>query len=96
MPGPQNNSLRPPLGADQSGSEDWLARLIRLQDALTLCPTDITSRCELAALLEALGQPEEALVNWKAVLNTDSNSLKAREGMARCHRQVGRPLQSSL
>jgi cytochrome c-type biogenesis protein CcmH/NrfG len=73
-----------------------MAQLIRLQDALAVCPSDITSRCELATLLEALGQPEEALFTWKVVLDCDPNSLKAREGVARCHRQVGRPLQSSL
>lgn len=96
MPGPERHSLGPQCRADQVGSEDWVAQLIRLQDKLTVCPTDINSRCELALLLEALGQPEEALFNWKAVLNTDPNSLKAREGVARCHRQAGRPLQSSV
>ena len=96
MSGPERNTRGPRRRTDPFGSEDWLAQLIRLQDALTLCPTDITSRCELAALLEALGQPEEAFVNWKAVLSTDPNSLTAREGMARCHRKVGWPLQSSL
>ncbi len=96
MPGPESNSLGSPRGVERSRNEDWVAQLIRLQDALTVCPTDMISRCELAALLEALGQPEEALVNWKAVLNTDPNSLKAREGVARCHQRVGRPLQSRL
>ncbi len=96
MPGPEQNSYGPQCRVDHLGSEDWVARLIRLQDELTVCPTDINSRCELAGLLEALGQPEEALFNWKAVLNCDPNSLMAREGVARCHRQTGRPLQSSL
>lgn len=77
-------------------SEDWIARIGRLQDALAICPADISVRCELATLLEQLGQPEEALCNWNAVLACDPNSLKAREGVARCRQRTGRPLQSAL
>lgn len=77
-------------------SEAWIARLSHLQEALAICPTDILARSELATLLEQLGQPEEALFNWKAVLACDPNSLKAHEGVARCRRRTGRPLQSNM
>lgn len=49
----------------------------------------IVARQELAALLERLGQHEEALFNWKGVLAYDSNNLKAREGVARCRQRTG-------
>lgn len=78
-----------------ASGEEWVARLTRLQEALTACPADILSRCELAAILERLEQYEEALFNWGAVLACDPNSLKAREGVARCREQTGRPLQSN-
>lgn len=77
-------------------SEEWIARIGRLQDALAVCPADILARCELATLLEKLEQSEEALCNWYAVLACDPNSLKAREGVARCRQRTGRPLQSAL
>jgi len=80
----------------EDSGEDWVARLTRLQELLTACPTDILSRCELAAILERLEQNEEALFNWKAVLACDPNSLKAREGVVRCRQRTGRPLQSTL
>ena len=89
----------PPSACKASGEdsgEDWVARLTRLQELLTACPTDILSRCELAAILERLEQNEEALFNWKAVLACDPNSLKAREGVVRCRQRTGRPLQSTL
>jgi cytochrome c-type biogenesis protein CcmH/NrfG len=69
---------------------------MRLQEALTTCPADILSRCELATILERLEQHEEALFNWKAVLACDVNSLTAREGVARCRQRTGHPLQSTL
>lgn len=75
--------------------KDWFAQLKRLLDALVLCPTDITTRCELAALLEQLDQHEEALVNWNTVLISDPNNLMAREGSARCRQRMGRSLQTS-
>lgn len=77
-------------------STNWVARLAQLSDLLTLCPTDILARCELAGLLELLEQHEEALFNWKAVLACDPNNLKAREGLVRCRQQTGRPLHSRL
>ena len=77
-------------------SEEWIARISRLQDALVVCPADILARCELATLLEKLEQPEEALFNWNTVLTCDPNSLKAREGVARCRQRTGRPLRSAF
>jgi hypothetical protein len=76
--------------------EDWVARVTQLRRLLTLCPTDIVTRCDLAFLLERLEQHEEALFNWKAVLACDPNNLKAREGLVRCRQWVGRPLQSRV
>lgn len=75
-------------------NESWIARLIELQKLLTVCPTDLLTRCELALLLERLDQHEEAQFNWKAVLEADPNNLKAREGITRCRTRTGRPLQS--
>ena len=77
-------------------SEDRITRVTQLQHSLTVCPADIMTRCELAALLEELEQHKEALFNWKAVLACDPNNLKAREGLARCWQQAGRLLYSSL
>ena len=89
-------SVEPPALLPRASSEEWIARIGRLQDTLTICPTDILARCELAMLLEKLGRPEEALFNWNAVLACDPNSLHAREGVARCRQRTGRPLQSAL
>jgi cytochrome c-type biogenesis protein CcmH/NrfG len=76
--------------------DERVARLTELEEVLTRCPTDIVAREELATLLERLGQYEDALFNWKAVLARDSNSLKAREGLARCRQRRGRPLHSPM
>ncbi|MEX5219263.1 MAG: hypothetical protein NW701_15650 [Nitrospira sp.] len=61
----------------------------RLRGSLAVCPSDTLSRSRLAALLEEVGQHEEALFNWKMVLTCDPNSLEAREGFARCRRRAG-------
>jgi tetratricopeptide (TPR) repeat protein len=76
-------------------TESWIDRAARLEKLLTICPRDILVRCDLASVLEELGQYKEALFNWKAVLADDSNNLKAREGMARCRLRIGHPLQSN-
>jgi len=89
-------SVEPSAVRPYTPSEEWIARIGRLQDALAVCPADILARCELATLLEKLEQSEEALCNWYAVLACDPNSLKAREGVARCRQRTGRPLQSAL
>lgn len=85
-------SVEPPAVRPSASSEEWIARIGRLQDALAVCPSDIVARYELATLLEKLEQPEEALCNWYAVLACDPNSLHAREGVARCRQRTGRPL----
>lgn len=77
-------------------TESWIDRVARLEKLLTICPGDILTRCDLASLLEELGQQEEALFNWNAVLSCDQNNLKAREGIIRCRLQIGRPLQSDM
>ena len=69
-------------------------RLAELQKLLTICPGDVLARCDLAVLLEELGLPEEALLNWKAVLEFDPNNLKAREGVNRCRNRIGPSCQS--
>lgn len=72
-----------------------IERLAELQKLLNVCPGDVVARCDLALLLEELDLPDEALVNWKTVLNFDPNNLKAREGVNRCRKnRAGRPFQS--
>jgi hypothetical protein len=90
------SAREPQFVAEQPSNAEWTERLARLENSLTLCPTDILARCELAVLLERLGQQEEALFNWKAVLANDPNNLKAREGLDRCRRRTGRSPQSHL
>ncbi len=85
---------RDSLSSPQVPKEDWLARLARLQELLTACPSDILSRCELAAILETMEMYEEASVNWKVVIDLDANHLKAREGLVRCHQRMGHHLTS--
>ena len=91
----QGPCTEPPGPGLQGSNDEWVAELIRLQDALTLCPADLLTRCELAVMLEQLEQHEEALFHWKAVLACNPNSLTAREGVARCRRRTGQPLQSN-
>ncbi len=80
-------------GTNRPPNQDWFAQLQQLSDTLVLCPTDVGTRCELAALLEQLGQHEEALLNWNAVLTSDPNNLTAREGLARCRQEAYRERQ---
>lgn len=94
MTSKDRDSLQSETSATHQSSDDWLARLAQLQQALMLCPADVQTRCELAAFLERLDQHEEALVHWNAVLIRDPNHLKAREGVARCGPRSGRPLPS--
>jgi cytochrome c-type biogenesis protein CcmH/NrfG len=88
--------MEPPARLPHASSEEWISRIGRLHDALAVCPANILASSELATLFEQLGQPEEALCHWNAVLACDPNSLKAREGVARCRQRSGQPLQSSL
>jgi Flp pilus assembly protein TadD len=70
------------------------ARLAELHKVLAVCPSDVLARCDLALLLEQLDLHDEALVNWKTVLEFDPNNLKAREGVTRCRTRPARPFQS--
>jgi tetratricopeptide (TPR) repeat protein len=88
--------VEPPALLRHALREEWIARIGQLQDALAVCPANILASSELATLFEQLGQPEEALCHWNAVLACDPNSLNAREGVARCRQLSGQPLQSSL
>ena len=85
----------PPSPLHNPSNEEWITRIARLQETLAACPASISARSELATLLEQLDQPEEALLNWNAILTCNPNNLKAREGVARCRRRTGRPLQSN-
>ena len=69
-------------------------RLAELQKLLNICPGDVRARCDLAVLFEEMDLPDEALLNWKAVLDFDPNHLKAREGVNRCRSRTSRPFQS--
>jgi hypothetical protein len=51
-------SVEPPALRPYAPSEEWIARIGRLQDALAVYPADILARCDLATLLGKLGQPE--------------------------------------
>ena len=94
MPSKERDAFQTETSATHHSSTEWLVRLTQLHQALMLCPADLQTRCQLAALLERLEQYEEALVHWNTVLRRDPNHLKAREGVARCGPQSGRPLQS--
>ncbi len=69
-----------------TSSTKWIALL---QTRMADCPTDTLTRCTLASLLEELGQPEEALCHWNAVLVYDPNNLNARAGVTRCRQRIG-------
>jgi cytochrome c-type biogenesis protein CcmH/NrfG len=77
-------------------NESRIDRLTELRKLLAVCPTNIHAQCDLASLLEELGQYEKALFNWKAVVASDPNNLKAWEGMTRCRNRTGRPPQSHI
>jgi len=89
------SSDEPPSPMHNPSNEEWITRITRLQETLAVCPADISARNELATLLEQLDQPEEALLNWNTILDRNPNNLNAREGVARCRRRTGRPLQSN-
>lgn len=71
---------------------DRLRRVSWLRQTLTLCPHDNSSRQELAALLEELGETESATSEWREILQRDPNNLSAWVGLARCRAllRVGR------
>ena len=80
--------VKPPV-EDVRGAGVRNQYINRLRASLAVCPADIRSRCELATLLEEIGQHEEALFHWMMALMCDSDSLVAREGFARCRRCTG-------
>lgn len=90
----RNTGLGRTYSADPQQHETKIDRVTRLQNLVTACPTDLLTRFKLATLLEELSRYEDALLSWKVVLTCDPNNLQAREGMARCRRQIGHPLRS--
>ena len=69
--------------------EELIARITWLQETLAVCPANISARSELATLLELVGKPEEALLNWNEILVFNPNNLNVREGVARCQALTG-------
>lgn len=74
---------------DTGSKDERTEHITRLRGSLAVCPADNQARCQLAALLEELGQHEEALFNWRMAVSCDPNNLIAREGVARCRRCAG-------
>jgi hypothetical protein len=89
-------SPQPSLTARTEPPMSWMKWVSLLQTRLKECPTDSLTRGTLALLLEEYGRPDEALCHWNAVLVCDPDSLKAREGVARCRQRIGQPQQSNL
>jgi hypothetical protein len=83
------SSGEPPSTMLNPSNEELIARITQLQETLAVCPTNISARSELATLLEQLDKPEEALLNWNAILAVMPNNLNVREGVARCQRLTG-------
>ena len=74
-----------------------IERLAELHKLLRIAPTDVTTRCALALLLEELDLPDEASCHWKRILDFDPNNLTAREGVNRCRKnRAGRPFPSQI
>jgi hypothetical protein len=80
--GPSSPMRNPP-------DEELITRITRLQETLAACPANISARSELATLLEQVGNPKEALVNWNQILIFNPNNLNVREGVARCQALTG-------
>ncbi len=74
----------------------WVARVTQLQEELIAWPTNMMARCELAMTLEKLERYEDALAYWKAIVETEPNSLMGREGVVRCRQRMGRSVRSNL
>ncbi len=79
IPSPQPN-----LSVRSEPPTSWMKWVTLLQTRLKECSTDSLTQCTLDLLLEEFGKPDEALCHWNAVLVCDPDSLKAREGVARC------------
>lgn len=89
------NSGEPQSPKNNRSNEELIDRITRLQKTVAVCPADFSTRSELAALLEQVNKPEEALANWAAILAFDPNNLKARERMARCLQLTTGPARST-
>jgi hypothetical protein len=73
----------PPSSRRNPSHEEWIIRICQLQETLAVGQADIAARSELAMLLEQSDQPEEALLNWNAILSCDPIISKlAREWRA--------------
>ena len=84
MPTRIKSSGEPRSPKDNLSNQELTDRITRLQKTVAVCPADLSTRSELATLLEQVNKPEEALANWAAILAFVPKNLKAREGMARC------------
>ncbi|MCP9468864.1 MAG: hypothetical protein NNA31_02570 [Nitrospira sp.] len=78
-----------------NGEEQEEAWISKFEEMLAACPSDIATRSKLAMLLERLGRQADALSNWKAVIDYCPNDLQAREGVARCRREMSAAVKSS-
>lgn len=82
-------SAQPNPTTQSEPAMSWMKWIDLLQARLRDCPADTMTRATFALLLEEFGKPDEALCHWNAVLVCDPNSLKAREGVARCRQRIG-------
>lgn len=76
-------------------NEEGEARVSELQEILAICPLDLATRGRLAMLLERLGRQADALVNWTVIVDHSPNDLQAREGVARCRREMSSAVKFS-
>ncbi|MCP9473154.1 MAG: hypothetical protein NNA30_10525 [Nitrospira sp.] len=74
--------------------EEERDRVSELQEILAVCPSDLATRGRLAMLLERLGRQADALANWTVIVDHSPNDLQAREGVARCRREMGSAAKS--
>lgn len=79
---PISSSIRP----ESPSARERRAEVHRLRELVTLCPTDSQMRSQLATALEGIGQSEEALLQWKAILISDPNNLNAWERLTACRK----------
>lgn len=79
----------------KSEKEEGEAQVSELQEILAVCPSDLATRGRLAMLLERLGRQADALVNWTVIVDHSPNDLQAREGVARCRREMSSVVKSS-
>ena len=95
MPTRIKSSGEPWSPKNNRSNEELIDRITRLQKSVAVCPADLSTRSELATLLEQVNKPEEALANWAAILAVDPKDLKVREGLARCLQLTTGPASST-